>query len=74
MINLEAALSAFNSAGIDPRGDFHALTSSQVEVILEQARLSGYRKPKNANGSKARYYFYAVQRKVEAERKHSGRS
>jgi hypothetical protein len=64
MINVSSALQAFNSAGIDPRADFHALSSSQVEVILEQARYSGYRKPKNANGSRARYFFYAVQRKT----------
>lgn len=68
MINVSSALSAFNSAGIDPTGDYHTLSSEKVEVILYQAKLSNYRKPKNANGSSARYFFYAVQRELERDR------
>jgi hypothetical protein len=67
MINLSSALSAFNTAGIETTADFHTLSTSQVEVILEQARLSGYRKPANANGSTARYFFAAVVRKRRQE-------
>ena len=66
-INLDLTLDAWSQAGINPHGDFHTLPSSKVEVILDQARLCGYRKPKNANGSKGRYFFYAVQRKLNAE-------
>jgi hypothetical protein len=61
-INLSAVLTAFNSAGVDIRADFHTLTSAQVDAVLEQAQVSGYRKPVNANGSRARYFFSAVQR------------
>lgn len=61
-INLRAALSAFKQAGIDPKADFDALNSGQVDAILTQARADHYRKPLHSNGSKARYYFYAVQR------------
>ena len=61
-INLIAALSAFKQAGIDPKADFHSLPSGQVDAILAAARAANYRKPLYANGSKARYFFYAVQR------------
>lgn len=63
-INLQVALEAFKSAGIDPLSDFHTLRSDQVEVVLSVAKTSGYRHPRNANGSKARYFFYAIQRKA----------
>jgi len=42
--------------------DFHALRSEQVEGLLHWAKAYGYRKPKNANGSKARYFFAMLQR------------
>lgn len=61
-INLSAALSAFRAAGIDHKADFHSLPSGQVDAILTAARAANYRKPLYANGSKARYFFYAVQR------------
>ena len=67
MINLRAALPAFNSAGISLKDDFHTLRSSQVEVIVQLAKESGYRKPKNANGSTGRYYFAALQRAARRE-------
>lgn len=49
--------------GIDFSADFHTLRSSQVEALLVQARACGYREPKNANGSRARYFFYYLKRK-----------
>ena len=45
--------------------DFHALDSDVVCRILEAAVYWGYRKPKNANGSRARY-FYAYLSRVSA--------
>lgn len=49
--------------GIDVKADdFHALRSEQVEGILHWAKAYGYREPKNANGSKARYFFAMLQR------------
>ena len=68
-INLANALTALNSAGIDIDADFHALPSSQVEVLVELAKADGYKKPANANGSTARYYFAALQRKNYAGQK-----
>lgn len=46
--------------------DFRALTSGQVELLLEQAKQCGYRKPANANGSTAWYFFEAVKRRINA--------
>lgn len=43
--------------GIDFSADFHTLRSAQVEALLTAARACGYREPKNANGSRARYFF-----------------
>lgn len=64
-INLANALTVFNRHGISIREDFHTLTSSQVEIVLECAKQDGYKQPKNANGSRSRYYFAALQRKYK---------
>lgn len=45
--------------------DFHALPAGQVDHILEAADAYKYRKPRNANGSRARY-FHAFLRRVVA--------
>ncbi len=66
MIDLDTAMNAFNSAGISLKEDFHSLRSEQVEVVLELAKRAGYRAPKNANGSRARYYFEALARQYKA--------
>lgn len=44
------------------KADFHQLNSAQVERVLYWANSYGYRPPRNANGSKARYFFYMLQR------------
>lgn len=61
-VNLDAALTTFNGAGISIEEDFHVLRSSQVDVIVDLAKKQCYRKPKNANGSTGRCYFEALQR------------
>jgi hypothetical protein len=49
--------------GIGGRGsDFHELSSSKVDELLKAAAHYGYRKPKNANGSRGRYFFARLQR------------
>ena len=52
-------------ARYNARGDFHALTSDQVDGLLVEAAAHKYRKPRNANGSRARY-FHAHLRRVAA--------
>lgn len=50
------------SMQIDLASDFYALRSSAVQEVLIAANAAKYRKPKNANGSRARYYFQRLQR------------
>ncbi len=45
--------------------DFHALGSAQVEALLVEADAHRYRKPKNANGSRGRYFHAYVTRTAE---------
>jgi hypothetical protein len=46
-----------------PRGtDFYTLSASQVCALVDQADLYGYRKPRNANGSRGRYFYAFLQR------------
>lgn len=44
--------------------DFHTLRTSQVESLLEEADRVHYRKPKDANGSRARYFFQKIQKEA----------
>lgn len=44
--------------------DFHTLSSSQVDKLLEVANRERYRKPPQANGSRARYFYELVQRRA----------
>lgn len=46
--------------------DFH--TSAQVDVILAEADRVHYRKPRNANGSRGRYFYQRLQRQAQKER------
>lgn len=48
-------------------GDFHALPSSTVEALLGEADAFGYRKPRNANGSRGRYWHDHLQRVARRE-------
>lgn len=48
--------------------DYHTLTSSQVDRVLEEADRIKYRKPPNANGSRARYFHDLLQRRASIEK------
>ncbi len=48
--------------GFDLNRDFHALDSSQVEGVIAAADAARYRAPRNANGSRARYFHAYLQR------------
>jgi hypothetical protein len=45
------------------RGDFYALSSSIVDRLVAAADKLGYRRPKNANGSRARYFHAHLERR-----------
>jgi hypothetical protein len=61
-IDPHAAKQLLQSEGIDFRRDFHELSSSEVQRVLEVAKLAGYRKRKDAPGSTARMYFQYLDR------------
>jgi len=44
--------------------DYHTLSNSQVDALLEHAKKQKYRKPKNANGSTGRYFHAKLQREA----------
>lgn len=52
------------SANISLGQDFYTLSASQVERILEEADRVKYRKPKDANGSRGRYFHTLLQRRA----------
>lgn len=49
--------------------DFCTLRASEVERVLEAADLVKYRRPKNANGSRGRYFYARMQRDFNRNRK-----
>lgn len=51
--------------GISTESDFHSLSSDKVEMLLKEAIKQKYRKPKDANGSRARYFFNRLQRAAQ---------
>jgi len=44
--------------------DFHQLSSSQVDALLIEADRQRYRKPRAANGSRARYFWALLIRRA----------
>lgn len=60
-IDRPTACAILDRAGARGR-DFYALPSSSVDVIVEAAKRVGYRKPKNANGSRGRYFYAYLER------------
>ena len=56
------ALLALSMAGLDLDKDYHQLPASKVNRVLMVANAYGYRKPKNASGSKGRMFWQFMQR------------
>ena len=52
---------------IDLASDYHTLRISDAEAIIAAADEWKYRKPRNANGSRSRYFFAYLQRLVNRE-------
>lgn len=62
-INPERARTILAACGVDVDGpDFHALRVDQVNRLGEEADAYAYRKPRNANGSRSRYWYAYLQR------------
>lgn len=58
------AREALRSAKVALGQNFHTLSSEQVEALLVEADRVKYRKPKNANGSRGRYFHDLLQRRA----------
>lgn len=56
-VTKEDARNLLRSKGISLKADFYTLRSSEVDRLLEVADMMHYRKPKNASGSRGRYFF-----------------
>lgn len=65
MISPETAAETLRIVGAPIGEDFHKLDSYAVECLLDWARKFKYRKPKNANGSRARYFHDYLQRRAQ---------
>lgn len=55
--------------GIDLTRDFHTLPFSQVARVIAAADSVRYRQPRNANGSRARYFHARLVRTASRESK-----
>jgi hypothetical protein len=65
----DAARSVLRNCNIPLGADFHALPAGTVESLLMWADACRYRKPKNANGSRGRYFHALMQRRAQQEDK-----
>jgi len=64
MLSAEAARAQLRAIGLTGQEDFHALSSSTVDKIIAAADAARYRKPKDANGSRARYFHAMLVRRA----------
>jgi hypothetical protein len=67
MLDAFEAHSILNLCHISRGDDFHRLNSDRVETLLYYADLHKYRQPKNANGSRARYFHAYLQRRANSD-------
>lgn len=51
--------------GFNPMEDFHAMSTASKEAVIRAADSVKYRAPKNANGSRGRYFAAYVRRVIE---------
>lgn len=58
------ALAVLHMLRVKVNQDFHTLSSEQVEQLLAEADRVHYRKPRNANGSRARYFYAKLSREA----------
>lgn len=56
------AVSIASQFGFPLNRDFHSLSSDTVQRIIDAADSERYRTPRNANGSRARYFYARLNR------------
>jgi hypothetical protein len=52
--------------GVPVGGDFHALPLAKRDLLEEEADRVRYRRPRNANASRLRYFHDRLQRRARA--------
>lgn len=52
---------------LDLKADFFTLSSSTIVELVDVAKAVGYRRPRNASGSTARYFFAYLAREPKTE-------
>ena len=57
-----------NDLGIDSTANFFTLGHEAIDALLAEADRVKYRKPRNANGSRARYFHARLQRMEKREK------
>jgi hypothetical protein len=62
-ITKEEARTLAKKVGVDFNKDFYQQGFQMATELVAIAKLKGYRKPKNANGSTARYFFQYLKKK-----------
>ena len=65
------AYNQLSNDGIKFSNDFFQLSSSSQGIIHDTAKNFGYRKPKDANGSLARYFFALLKRRYFVDNGHN---
>lgn len=60
-----SAREILQSCGVPVGADYYTLSSSQVDAIVAAADRVKYRKPRDANGSRGRYYHERLQRRAQ---------
>lgn len=56
----EQATNVLRYVGAETSTDFHTLSATAVDNLIAFANDFKYRRPRNANGSRARYFFAFV--------------
>lgn len=64
MIDPDKARIILANCGIKLGTDFYTLPAHRVDYLLQWARSTRYRQPRNANGSRARYFHEYLQRRA----------
>ena len=67
MMHPDTAKNILRLCGVPLGADFHTLRIDTVESLLLHADECRYRKPKNASGSRGRYFHAFLQRRANRE-------
>jgi hypothetical protein len=61
------AIETLKACGVPVGADFHQLDRAQVGALLVEADRVRYRRPRDANGSRGRYFHDLLQRRAQTK-------